>query len=220
MDSVQMATLTNLRYHFQNQHPHQPLSTLEHSIAGLGCGIAVSLVATPVEQIKNRLQIQYDQKTKVYNGTIDCAKQLVRNNGIVGLWQGLQPCMLFRSFFWVLWGSYDVYTKWLASYVPKESIPFFAGGLAANTFWCISFPAGKSLILFWLMYACHLSFLLFFRCCQAKDDDATRYLSKKVSDDDKLFQGYLPNRFVPFSHSLVMNVIHAHLMNLMNAQLD
>jgi solute carrier family 25 carnitine/acylcarnitine transporter 20/29 len=43
-----------------------------------GAGWTVSLVATPVEHIKARLQVQYgDTVTRVYTGPIDCARKLV-----------------------------------------------------------------------------------------------------------------------------------------------
>lgn len=49
----------------------------QHGLAGLAGGLTVSFVATPVEQIKARLQVQYDAATKVYTGPINCATQLV-----------------------------------------------------------------------------------------------------------------------------------------------
>ncbi|KAI8821041.1 mitochondrial carrier domain-containing protein [Fimicolochytrium jonesii] len=142
MDSVQMGSLNNLRLLIAGGDPETMLSIPEHAAAGLGAGIVVSFVATPVELLKGKLQVQYDAATRVYKGPVDCARKLVQAHGIPGLYQGLSACLLFRSFFWVLWGSYEVYrrkfTEWGMS---KGMIPFFAGGCAANTFWTISFPA-------------------------------------------------------------------------------
>ncbi|KAJ3090273.1 hypothetical protein HK102_004255 [Quaeritorhiza haematococci] len=141
MDSVQMGTLTNARLLLQGGKD-EPLTLGQHAAAGLAAGIVVSFVATPVEQLKARMQVQYDASTRLYTGPIDCARKLVQNNGISGLFKGLSGCLLFRSFFWVLWGSYDIYVKQLKKWgVSQEWVPFFAGGLAANTFWTISFPA-------------------------------------------------------------------------------
>ncbi|KAI8903189.1 mitochondrial carrier domain-containing protein [Gorgonomyces haynaldii] len=133
MDSTQMGSL-----HFFKTFFDKPLSTRDHAIAGMGAGIVVSFVATPIELLKAKLQVQY--QSKVFSGPVDCARHLIKTNGILGLWQGLGACICFRSFFWVLWGSYDIYTRALDGLVPSESIPFLAGGLAANTFWTISFP--------------------------------------------------------------------------------
>ncbi|KAI8904199.1 mitochondrial carrier domain-containing protein [Powellomyces hirtus] len=142
MDAVQMGTLNNLRY-LLSDGGKKKLSVPQHALAGLGAGIVVSFVANPVEVLKGRLQVQYDKGKTLYKGPVDCAKQLIRNNGIRGLYKGLSACLLFRSFFWVLWGSYEIYTQLLtsSSYVPSNMIPFLAGGAAANTFWTISFPA-------------------------------------------------------------------------------
>ncbi|KAJ1565718.1 hypothetical protein HK096_011315 [Nowakowskiella sp. JEL0078] len=136
MDSVQYGTLANVRWALEQRHPEQKLNVLEHAFAGGIAGIVVSFVATPIELLKGRLQVQYaDPATKLYSGPIDCAKQLVRNNGIAGLYKGLTGCILFRSFFWV-------YSDILKRYnTPHGIIPFFAGGFAATTFWCVSFPA-------------------------------------------------------------------------------
>jgi solute carrier family 25 carnitine/acylcarnitine transporter 20/29 len=141
MDSVQMGTLTNLRLLLQDKD--KPLSLFQHSLAGLGAGIAVSFVATPIEVVKANLQIQYGgSHLKRYNGPIDCVKKLFQEKGIKGPYKGLSGCLLFRSFFWVLWGSYEVYTRQLIKWnVDSSLVPFLAGGLAANTFWTISFPA-------------------------------------------------------------------------------
>ncbi|KAL7748761.1 hypothetical protein RI367_005916 [Sorochytrium milnesiophthora] len=63
--------------------------------------------------------------------------------------------LLFRSNFWIMWGSCEVrvcempiddaqmwYTRQLPKLnVPAPVIPFVAGGLAANTFWVFIYPA-------------------------------------------------------------------------------
>ncbi|KAJ3096851.1 hypothetical protein HDU97_005479 [Phlyctochytrium planicorne] len=147
MDSVQMVTLTNLRVFFKqynDEHHHgRPLSLGQHALSGLGTGLVVSFAATPVELLKGKLQVQYDGKGKrVYDGPIDCIKKLYGNHGIAGLFQGLKPCLVFRSFFWVLWGSYEVYSKQLTrAGFGSGTTAFLAGGFAATTFWIISFPA-------------------------------------------------------------------------------
>ncbi|KNC96544.1 uncharacterized protein SPPG_08132 [Spizellomyces punctatus DAOM BR117] len=142
MDSVQMGSLNNFRLILQGGDPQSPLTVPECALAGLGAGVVVSFVATPVEVLKGRLQVQYDSATKVYAGPIDCARQLIRNNGIAGIYKGLSACILFRSFFWALWGSYEIYKNTFTAWgMPPSMLSFFAGGCAANTFWTISFPA-------------------------------------------------------------------------------
>ncbi|KNE54581.1 hypothetical protein AMAG_00548 [Allomyces macrogynus ATCC 38327] len=145
MDSIQLGTLTNLRRCLQGDDPSVPLSIPGHALAGLGAGIVVSFVAAPVELLKAQMQVQYgDRETTRYSSPIACAKHIARVHpwGLVGLWSALPATLLFRSYFWLLWGSYEVYTQKLTAFgVNAAWVPFLAGGLAANSFWALSFPA-------------------------------------------------------------------------------
>ncbi|KAF0444019.1 mitochondrial carrier [Gigaspora margarita] len=141
MDSVMLGSLHNYRLLLQGNDPTVKLNVFQHTLAGAGAGITVSFVATPIEQIKARLQVQYDSTTKLYNGPIDCARKLVRNNGIRGLWFGLAGTMAFRSFFSVFWGSYELYSRALRkTNLNEPTINFLAGGLSANNFWICAMP--------------------------------------------------------------------------------
>ena len=67
---------------------------------------------------------------------------MYRQRGLQGIYQGFTACLLFRSFFCVLWGSYEFYNQALRqTQIHNAWIPFLAGGFAANTFWTIAFPA-------------------------------------------------------------------------------
>lgn len=72
-----LGTLHNARMIQQSWNGNQPLSVFQHGLAGLAGGLTVSFVATPVEQIKARLQVQYDG-IKVYKGPIDCIRKVVK----------------------------------------------------------------------------------------------------------------------------------------------
>ena len=56
------------------------LPALGHGIAGMMAGWTVSTIATPVEHVKARLQVQYsaDKSKRLYSGPIDCVKKIVR----------------------------------------------------------------------------------------------------------------------------------------------
>ncbi|KAI9591250.1 hypothetical protein BDF19DRAFT_455741 [Syncephalis fuscata] len=142
MDSIMLGSLSNYRLLLQKGDKTKPLSIKQHAIAGCGAGWTVSLVATPVEHIKARLQVQYgDKATRTYTGPIDCARKLIHNNGIFGLWKGLGLTLAFRSFFGAFWGSYEIYSRKLRSLgYDKNTVSFIAGGLAANTYWTLAFP--------------------------------------------------------------------------------
>jgi hypothetical protein len=57
------------------------LPSVGHGIAGIMAGSTVSFIASPVEHIKARLQVQYSasKANRKYSGPIDCAKKIVRN---------------------------------------------------------------------------------------------------------------------------------------------
>ncbi|KAJ2798477.1 hypothetical protein H4R20_004806 [Coemansia guatemalensis] len=158
MDAVQLGSLSNYRLLLQGNDKSRRLSHLEHGLAGLGAGWTVALVATPVELIKMRLQMQYASgAARTYRGPVDVVRHLTRTYGALGLWHGLHATMTQRSFFFFLWGSYNVYSEWLRSLrvvaappfvaratdgrpLPEKLVNFLAGGMAANTFWTLCFP--------------------------------------------------------------------------------
>ncbi|GJJ76977.1 solute carrier family 25 (mitochondrial carnitine/acylcarnitine transporter), member 20/29 [Entomortierella parvispora] len=142
MDSVMLGSLSYYRLILQGGDPNVRLTPFWSGVAGIGAGVTVSFIAAPIEHIKARLQIQYDAKTKLYAGPIDCARQLVRNNGVTGLWKGLSATLWFRSWFFMWWCSYEIYATQMRKYtnMSEAAVNFWAGGLGANTFWVFAFP--------------------------------------------------------------------------------
>jgi solute carrier family 25 carnitine/acylcarnitine transporter 20/29 len=125
----------------------QPLPTVGHGVAGILAGWTVSFIAAPVEHVKARLQVQYHRagsssKPK-YSGPIDCTRQLLRNHGIAGLYHGLSATMLFRTFFFFWWGSYNIFYGQLQkrTQLSEAAANFWAGGLSAQVFWLTSYPS-------------------------------------------------------------------------------
>jgi solute carrier family 25 carnitine/acylcarnitine transporter 20/29 len=123
----------------------EKLPSFGHGIAGIMAGSTVSLIAAPVEHIKARLQIQYaaNKAERLYSGPIDCTRKIYRAHGLPGLWHGLSATLLFRSFFFFWWGSYDVFSRLLKekTALSTPSINFWAGGLSAQVFWLTSYPS-------------------------------------------------------------------------------
>ncbi|KAF9949941.1 hypothetical protein BGZ70_001573 [Mortierella alpina] len=142
MDSVMLGSLSYYKLILQGGDPNVKLTPFWSGIAGIGAGVTVSFIAAPIEHIKARLQIQYDAKSKLYSGPIDCARQLIRNNGITGLWKGLGATLWFRSWFFMWWFSYEKYAAQLRkrTNMSEAAINFWVGGLSANTFWVFAFP--------------------------------------------------------------------------------
>ena len=121
------------------------LPTIGHALAGIMAGATVSFIAAPVEHVKARLQVQYaaDKKQRLYSGPIDCSRRIRRAHGIQGLYHGLAATLLFRSFFFFWWGSYDIFTRLFTRHtnLSTPSINFWAGGLSAQVFWLTSYPS-------------------------------------------------------------------------------
>nr|QKK35432.1 mitochondrial MC24 [Starmerella bombicola] len=147
MDSVTMGALTNyrsmLKTHVWPDAPELPLSG--KLLSAVAAGWTVSFVATPVEHIKARLQVQYNDKagTKLYTGPLDCAAKLIRQKGIFkGLYHGLFATMVFRTNFIFWWGTYDILSAYLSKHtdLSKAAISFWSGGLGATMFWVMAYP--------------------------------------------------------------------------------
>lgn len=123
----------------------EPLPAIGHGFAGTMAGTTVSFVAAPVEHVKARLQIQYAAKKKdrLYRGPIDCTKKILKTHGVSGLYHGLCATIIFRSFFFFWWSTYDIFTRWFKQYTPLSTpaINFWAGGLSAQIFWLTSYPS-------------------------------------------------------------------------------
>jgi len=159
MDSVMLGSLTLYRRILHENvfgspvfRPNTPVETLTkeklpalgHAIAGTFAGCTVSFIAGPVEHIKARLQVQYSAKKSewLYSGPIDCTKKIFRHHGIRGVYHGLSATLLFRSFFFFWWGSYDLITQWFQKHtnLSAPSTNFWAGGLSAQLYWLTAYP--------------------------------------------------------------------------------
>jgi solute carrier family 25 carnitine/acylcarnitine transporter 20/29 len=121
------------------------LSSFGHGLAGMAAGWTVSFIAAPVEHVKARLQIQYaaDKSKRLYTGPIDCSKKILSKFGIRGLYHGLGSTLLFRTFFFAWWSTYDIFSRWFATHtsLSTPAINFWAGGLSAQMFWITSYPS-------------------------------------------------------------------------------
>lgn len=121
------------------------LPTLGQGIAGIMAGATVSFIAAPVEHIKARLQIQYaaQKSDRLYRGPVDCARKIYHHHGIPGIYHGLSATLIFRSFFFFWWGSYDIFTRLLneKTSLSEPAINFWAGGFSAQVFWIMSYPS-------------------------------------------------------------------------------
>ncbi|RPB12130.1 mitochondrial carrier [Morchella conica CCBAS932] len=149
MDSLMLGSLSNYRSliktHFYPNHERLPLPA--QGASGMLAGWTVSLIAAPVEHVKARLQVQYNARGNregvKYRGPIDCIKKLYGAHGLRGIYHGLCATLLFRTFFFFWWGSYDLFSRYLATHtsLSTPAINFWAGGLSAQMFWITSYPS-------------------------------------------------------------------------------
>ncbi|KAI5286863.1 hypothetical protein KEM52_001836 [Ascosphaera acerosa] len=154
MDSVMLGSLTLYRRlllenlfgpALRRQGREEKLPWYGHGLAGMGAGATVSFIAAPVEHLKARLQIQYAarKQDRMYSSPIDCAARIYRAHGVRGVYRGLCSTLLFRSFFFCWWASYDLLTTFFREHttLSTPAINFWAGGLSAQVFWLTSYPA-------------------------------------------------------------------------------
>lgn len=117
-----------------------------HGLAGIAAGCTVSFIAAPVEHIKARLQTQYSphKHLRLYSGPLDCLGKIYHAHGVHrGVYRGLCATLLFRSFFFFWWGSYDIFSRLLhaRTELSTPAINFWAGGFSAQVFWLMSYPS-------------------------------------------------------------------------------
>lgn len=140
-DSLHIGTYTYVYIKLTHKNTKKN-SYSSHALAGLIGGCVSTIVATPMERIKLRLQVQY-VNSKQYSGAIDCVQQLVRSHGLrLGLWTGFLPTLILRSHFAILWPTYHYTSFNLENKFPQlnKAIPFLSGGLASSLFWLVAFP--------------------------------------------------------------------------------
>jgi solute carrier family 25 carnitine/acylcarnitine transporter 20/29 len=67
----------------------------------------------------------------------------LRTHGISGIYRGLCATLIFRSFFFFWWSTYDIFSRAMRTYtnMSAPAINFWAGGLSAQVFWLTSYPS-------------------------------------------------------------------------------
>ena len=72
-----------------------PQSYLNVYLAGCCGGFVQCHIVTPVELVKVKLQAQTDSgAARKYKGSFDCARQIVRANGLAGLYRGYHSLLI------------------------------------------------------------------------------------------------------------------------------
>jgi len=126
---------------YQSRRSDTNLLLPDYFKAGAITGFCVNLVECPVDLLKCKLQAQVGRGQ--YSGVWDCLKQLLRQRGIPGIYQGVTATILrnvpcFASYFY----AYELVRQ---SLTPKGKKPtlfvcFLAGGAAGFGFWGLWYP--------------------------------------------------------------------------------
>lgn len=110
-------------------------------------GWAASTFVTPIENVKTKLQIQYQARDqRLYSGPIDCALKLLRTNGVRGLYAGFIPTIFHRGSNWAYFGGYEFARRNVFS--QADGTPRFgrsisaigSGAFAGTAFWLSCYP--------------------------------------------------------------------------------
>lgn len=102
--------------------------------AGAFSGFAASFVLTPVELVKCKLQVSNLQKRTFGESYVSIVRKILRNEGPLGLWHGLNLTLLREMGGTAIWFvSYEESVKYLNLRFPKyETFNLLASGAAAG----------------------------------------------------------------------------------------
>lgn len=128
------------------------LSYTQYYLSGAFAGLSNSVLSTPIEHVRIRLQTQPHTPThRLYSGPLDCIRQLCRteNGGVLrGLYRGHAVTMLreaqaygvwFTSFEWMMRADARRNHAGRREGVPTWKVALY-GGLAGEALWLASYP--------------------------------------------------------------------------------
>ncbi len=128
-----------------NADPNK-LSVLQYIYSGIFAGFCNSFAMSPIELFRIKMQVQSKDSPIQYNGTVDCAKKILQNYGIKGVYQGLcstllRECPAYAIYF----GTYETLMQTsLKKYKNKSEIPMLHimtyGAISGVLLWLGTFP--------------------------------------------------------------------------------
>ncbi|KAI0932066.1 hypothetical protein AcW1_000707 [Taiwanofungus camphoratus] len=157
IDSVLLGSLHNyrlflIRHNMVESVPgssDRRLTLAGHGLAGLFAGWTSAFLATPMELLKVKLQMQLQKSAadRQFRGPIDCARQIVRSQGVLGLWTGFTGSLAFRSNFLWMFLSFEALMRGFSKFkgtsyeISTPLANFLSGGLGSFAFWSMGIPA-------------------------------------------------------------------------------
>lgn len=122
------------------RHSSDPDAIKSHFLAGSAAGLAQSIVCSPMELIKTRLQLQsQNPMNKQFSGALHCLRHIFKTEGFRGVYRGIGITALrdlpgFSSYF----VSYEMLIKYSPN--PGNFYLFMAGGIAGVISWILTVP--------------------------------------------------------------------------------
>lgn len=126
----------------------KPLSYGQYYASGAFAGIANTVLSSPIEHIRIRLQTQPHGAGKLYNGPLDCIGKLSRSPSVaMGLYRGTSVTLLREAQaygFWFMSFEYMMQSDVKRNNITRKEIPTWKiaayGGLAGEMLWISSYP--------------------------------------------------------------------------------
>ncbi|VDK56640.1 unnamed protein product [Anisakis simplex] len=140
INSIAFGTYGNTLKLFNDQR-----SLTTHLIAGGVAGLAQTIVISPTELLKLRMQVQIEGTKKEYSSPIDCIRKLTRRYGVLHLYRGMQAT-IFRDIpsYGVWFAAYDRIGRSMSDDDRLESLNanglLIAGGIAGVLSWLVNYP--------------------------------------------------------------------------------
>eukprot|EP00039_Didymoeca_costata_P030030 m.27606 g.27606 ORF g.27606 m.27606 type:complete len:298 (+) comp7911_c0_seq4:125-1018(+) len=135
-----------------NKRNHAKATLSDTMMAAVASGAFISIVVTPMEGIKARLQVQYAGDA-AYKGPMDCARKVYKQLGLRhGIYRGWLPVALCRMSNYSYFGSYLFISSKLKEELCKSEdleekdkpLPFAAalaaGGCSGFVYWLSCYP--------------------------------------------------------------------------------
>ena len=112
--AIYFPTYAHLKKDFFGESPQKKLGVLQLLTAGAIAGMPAAYLTTPCDVIKTRLQVEARKGDATYNGLIDCAKKVYRDEGFKAFFKG-GPARILRSSpqFGFTLAAYEVLSKML-----------------------------------------------------------------------------------------------------------
>jgi solute carrier family 25 carnitine/acylcarnitine transporter 20/29 len=150
--SVQFAGFNYARRAFETQntakHGSSQLSYSQYYAAGAFAGIANTVLSSPIEHIRIRLQTQPHGAGRLYDGPIDCVRKLSAHQGVLaGVYRGTAVTYLREAQAYGVWFTsfeYLMNADAKRNGIDRKEISTLKiamyGGLAGEMLWLSSYP--------------------------------------------------------------------------------